>query len=328
MYDFINLLGGISLFLYGLTLVAGSTKSLTEGKNGKIVSGLCKRPIGGLLTGTVVSAITQSSVAVNFIAVEMVQERVLNFYSAAAVIMGANIGTTATAQLISAVGLKSGVIGSIVAIIGLLLGFFKNKSIKNLSGATFGLGVLFAGFSQMQLGAKGLASYGWFTKLLLVKNPFALFLVGMLFTAITQSSSALTGLIVVLANCKLLDFSSAAYLTLGSNVGSCFSVVLLSLGKKVEARQTAVFNLAFNLLGSALIFPLVYFFGDGLTLLLASGKTVGKAIADFHTLFNLTCALIFLPFLKVFTLAIKRLVKDKQPSAQNQVVKGKGIIQY
>lgn len=308
MFDLITLLGGIALFSYGLTLLAGATKNLTEGKNGKIVAGFCKRPVGGLLTGAVVSAITQSSVAVNFIAVEMVQTKVLGFYQAAAVIMGANIGTTATAQIVSAVGYKSGVVGAITSIIGLLLGFFDNKTIKNFSLALLGLGVLFAGFSQMQSGTKGLSSSEWFTYLLLIKNPVVLFLVGMIFTGITQSSSALTGLTVALANCHLIDFPSAAYLTLGSNVGSCFSVVILSLGKEQRAIQTAVFNLVFNLLGSAIFFPLVFFWGDALTALISRGKTVGKAIADFHTLFNLACAIIFLPFLKILTSAVQAIV--------------------
>ena len=313
MNDFINLLGGIALFVYGLLLVAKATMTLTEGKNGKRVALLCKRPIGGLLTGACVSAITQSSVAVNYIAVELVEMNVISFYSSAAVVMGANIGTTATAQIVSTVGLKSGIVGGILSIIGLLLGFCKNKTIKNLSRALLGLGVLFAGFTQMQSGANGLSLSEWFTNLLLIKNPFLLFLIGMLFTGITQSSSALTGLIVVLANCKLIGFSSAAYLTLGSNVGSCFSVVLLSMGKKVEARRTAFFNFAFNLLGAILVFPLIYFFESGITLMLTRGKTAGKAIADFHTLFNLICSIVFLPVLKILTRVVELIVKENSP---------------
>lgn len=307
----IILLGGIAIFIYGLKIISEVTQSSVSGGVKNRIASFTKTPIRGVLTGAAVSAITQSSVAVNVITVGLVEGGVISFFASSAVIMGANIGTTVTAQIISASAFGGGVIGAIVSIIGLLANFSKNNRIKSASEILMGLGVLFAGLSIMSKSVAHLGGYYWFQKIFLIKNPFLLFLNGMVTTGITQSSSAVTGITVLLANGGLIDFKSSAFITLGSNVGSCFAVVITSLNKSVEGRRAAVFNLAFNLFGSLLFFPVLYFFGDALTLrILSKNKSVGKAIADFHTLFNIICTVVALPILKFLTLIIEKLVKD------------------
>ncbi len=308
----IILLGGIAIFIYGLKRVSEVTQSVVSGGVKNRIVALTKTPIRGVLTGATVSAITQSSVAVNVITVGLVEGGIISFFASSAVIMGANIGTTVTAQIISASAFGGGVVGAIVSIIGLLGNFSKNNRIKSASEILMGLGVLFAGLSVMSKSVAYLGGYYWFQKIFLIKNPFVLFLNGMVTTGITQSSSAITGITVLLANAELIDFKSSAFITLGSNVGSCFAVVVTSLNKSVEGRRAAVFNLAFNLLGSILFFPILYFYGDVLaSSVLCENKSVGKAIADFHTLFNISCTILALPILKFLTLMIEKLVKDK-----------------
>lgn len=309
--ELLILFGGIALLVFGLNLISKNSESLAEEKFSKTIRNCVKTPIGGLLTGTVVAGVTQSSLAVSVIAVGLVEVGVISFSSSAAVIMGANIGTTVTAQLISLSGKSGTLIGSICLIIGLLTGFCKNSTLKKIGNAVVGLGVLFTGLSVMATSLKGMVGYGWFKNIFLTDNPFLLFLNGTVLTGITQSSSAITGIIVLLANENLITVKNSAFITLGANIGSCFFVVLSSLSKSREARRSSVFNLLFNFSGALLFFPITYFFGDSISLLLLrGGRTFGKAIADFHTAFNLICALVFFPLLGVFEKIIKKIIPN------------------
>lgn len=306
----ITLFGGIAILIFGFNLISANTERLAEGRAKNIIRKNLKTPIGGLLTGTVVAGVTQSSVAVSVIAVSLVEAGTISFRSSAVVIMGANVGTTVTAQLLSLSGASGGIIGSIASIIGLLLSFSKNKTVKRLSNSVMGLGVLFAGLSIMTTSVKGLISAVWFRKIFLVESPFLLFLNGMVLTGITQSSSAVTGVTVILGASKIMPFTSATFFTLGANVGSCFFVVLSSLNKNVNARRSALFNLIFNLSGAILFFPFLLMFGEGITHLFVKERGVGGAIADFHTVFNLVCALVFFPFLGLFEKLIIKITSN------------------
>ena len=319
-YSIVTLLGGLAVFVFGLKCISHGSESLIVGKKTESFSRLVKNPICGVLTGATVAGVTQSSVAVSFITVGLVEAGVIPFSFSAPIIMGANIGTTVTAQLISLSGGVGGIVGAFSSIIGLLLGFSKNNRLKTLGETSIGLGLLFAGLDIMDSSITGLLSYGWFTWLFTASNPLALFLNAMVLTSVIQSSSAVTGITVILANKGVVDFNSAVFLTLGSNVGSCFSVILASLDKSIEARKASCFNLCFNLLGAVLFFPFVLFCGDKITeLFFTSGENIGRAIANFHTVFNLICAVVFLPFSKRLTNLISRIVTKEPKRAKYKV---------
>lgn len=308
------LFGGVAIFIYGLTGISRATESVAESDGLRSVTSKIRSPILAFLLGILVAGVTQSSVAVSVITVSLVECGLTSFYLSAAIIMGANVGTTATAQLISLTGLEGCVIGSLSAIIGLLLSFSKNPRNKTVGDALMGLGFLFAGLSSMTTAISGLRGYRWFTRIFTIKSPVILFLNGVLLTAVMQSSSAVTGISVILAKLNAVTFTSSAFLTLGSNVGSCFAVVVTSLNKNTEARRAAFFNLFFNLLGAVLFFPVLYFFGDWITALFLSGvKDLSRAIANFHTVFNLLCSLIFLPVLKPLTKLLSVIISDGKP---------------
>lgn len=316
-YYLIVLLGGISIFIFGLKGISEGTESFITSADTRMLSRGVKNPFCGVTVGALVAGVTQSSVAVSFITVGLVEAKVIPFLYSVPIIMGANIGTTITAQLISLSGKSGLIIGSISSIIGLLLGFCKKDTLKSLGNIAISLGLLFAGLSMMDSGLTGLVKYGWFTWLFTVPNPFLLFLNGLVLTSFLQSSSVVTGITVILASKGVLSFSSAVFITLGSNVGSCFSVIVASLNKTIEARRASIFNLCFNFFGSVIFFPLAVAFSDSLeALFFMKNNDVGRAIANFHTFFNLACVLIFLPFTRILTNLICKFVVDKSKISQ------------
>ena len=319
---FISLLalfGGIAIFLFGLKTISQGTESFITGAKKRVLNKVIKTPLLGALTGMVVAGVTQSSVAVSFITVGLVESGLIPFIASAPIIMGANVGTTVTAQLVSLSGGSGVIIGSISSIIGLLLGFSKNQRAKMIGDALMGLGLIFAGLSIMDTEIVKLVDFGWFKSLFLINSPVALFLNGMIMTAVVQSSSAITGITVLLSGKGLIGFKNAVYLTLGSNVGSCFSVVVASATKSLQARRTSIFNLVFNFIGAMIFFPIIIIFGDKLTALFLNDNTdLKRAIANFHTIFNLFSAILLLPFYKLLTTVIEKFIVDKPTSSKKK----------
>lgn len=297
---FLIAFGGVALFIFGLKLISGISDVLSFGKQRKTLQNLLKPTLGAYFTGMGVAGLSQSSAIVSVLAVEFVEKEIISLRSSFAIIMGANVGTTVTAQLVSLSGLSGGVIGALASIIGLLMGLSGNSKVKSMGSSLLGVGVLFAGLSTLSSSISLISQNEFVKRFFQIENPLVLFLNGVILTALVQSSSAITGVMVMLAKVGLVSFKSSVYLTLGSNVGSCFIVVLLSLNKNVNARRTAYFNLIFNFLGSVIFFPLFCVLGDNLTVLFLRRQTVSRAIANFHTFFNLICSVIFLPFLNLF----------------------------
>ena len=314
--ELLTAFGGIALFIFGLKLISGTTEVLALEKPKGVIQRIVKTKTGAFLTGVTVSGVSQSSAVVNLLAVEFVEKKIIPLATSFAIIMGANVGTTMTAQLVSLSGIGGNVIGAIASIIGLLIGFSNKSSLKVIGNSLVGLGVLFSGLSALSVSITALSRYDAFSKLFLIKNPIVLYLNGLVLTSLVQSSSAITGVMVMLANVGLISFQSSVYLTLGSNVGSCFIVVFLSLNKSKDARHSAYFNLLFNFLGSVIFFPIFCMFENNLTQIFLNGNSVGRAIANFHTVFNLTCSLMFLPFISAIEKAAHKILKQKR--------KGKG----
>lgn len=307
----IQLFSGIAVFLYGLKTISKGAENLIVNVNPKTFGGFVDKPIKGAMLGGVVAGVTQSSVAVSFITVGLVDLGVVSFVNSVPIIMGANVGTTITAQLVSLSGASGAIIGAMSSIIGLLVGFSKNKLAISLSDALFGLGFIFVGLSIIDREILALVEVVWLKNLFLINRPLVLVLNGLVITAIVQSSSAVTGIMIILAGKGLVTFKSAVFLTLGANVGSCFSVVFASLNKSLPARRASVFNLVFNCLGAIMFLPIALFFSDYLCSIFLKGSAdVKRAIANFHTVFNFLCAIMFLPFYRLLAKLITKLVKE------------------
>ena len=305
------LLGGIALFLFGLNALSSNVGSLAGDKMSKIVRGCTKNRVGAVLVGCLSTAVLQSSIATNMIAITLVQKGILSFFRASAIILGTNVGTTVTAQLVSlstSNDFEITAIGSLVAFLGFLLSVTDKRKLKYLGGAMFGFGTLFIGLKLMTDSVECFKAYDWFTNLFLVKNPLLLLINGFLVTCVFQSSSVVTSILIVLASLDLMHFSNAVFIILGVNVGTCLPVILSSARLSTESKQSAIFNLAFNLFGTLIFFPLLLVFGDFFqTLFTQNVSSIGKSIANFHTAFNLVVCVIVLPMLKPFCLFVQKI---------------------
>ena len=318
-------IGGITLFLLGLKFMSESMEEIAGEKMKSLIKGLTSNRFSGVLTGAVTTAVIQSSIATNIILVGFTSSGIMSFFQASAVIMGANIGTTVTAQLVSLSGKQFFDItafGALIAFCGFILGFIKNKNVKAIGNVMVGFGMIFIGLDIVNDSVNYFKNYQEFRNIFLVESDFLLLLNGIIITAIVQSSSAVTSVMIILASNGLLDFGSATFLILGANIGTCFSVIVASLGKPVEARRTAFFNLAFNVVGTLILFlPLTLFKYEIVEFFSLFSIGVERAIANFHTLFNLTVTVMLLPFLKPFTTLIEKIVVDKKVKKPKNSVK-------
>ena len=320
-YIFLTI-GGITLFLLGLKMMSESMESFSGDGLKNLISNFTKNKYLGVLTGAFSTAVLQSSVATNVILIGFVSNNILSFYQASAVIMGTNIGTTITAQIVSLSGGKSfdiTAIAGLIAFIGFLLTFFSNKKVSGIGGVMVGFGTLFLGLKIVNEGVVFFKNFQEFCNIFLINNEILLLFNGILITSIVQSSSAVTSIMILLASNGLLAFENSMFLILGANIGTCFVVIFASLNKSVEAQRTAFFNLAFNLFGTlVLIIPLIIFKKEVSLIFSSFSNGVEREIANFHTLFNVVVTLIILPILRPFTKVVDNFVKQEKPIKNNK----------
>ncbi|MBR3863685.1 MAG: Na/Pi cotransporter family protein [Clostridia bacterium] len=308
--NFFFLLGAISIFLYGLKILSEGISQVVGGKISALVKGATSNKYGAILTGIGATAIAQSSVATNMIVITFVEKGIISFVGACAVIMGTNIGTTVTAQLVSlstVSNLNVTAIGSFIAFIGLLLYFCKKQNLKSIGLAALGFGFIFIGIELLTKNVECFEKYAWFTSLFKVKNPLLLLLNGFVITAILQSSSVASSVMIVLGSIGLIDFKSAMFLILGANVGTCLPVIFSSLSMGKESIKCSIFNIAFNIAGVVIFFLPLVFLGDKIAALSVFSAGIGRSIANFHTLFNVAVTLILTPMLKYFCKLVDNL---------------------
>lgn len=306
------LMGAIALFLYGLNTLSSGVKGIAGIKMKSFVKSATSTRCGGVLAGTLCTAVAQSSIATNMIVITFVESGVMGFLSACAVIMGTNIGTTVTAQLVSISSVSQfefSAIGSLIAFIGFIFTLFKRQNLPSLGSAMLGFGFIFMGIELLTDVVECFKGYSFFTGLFLVKNPFLLVLNGFFITAVLQSSSVVTSIMTVLASIGVLQFESATFIILGANIGTCLPVIFAALSMGKESVKTAFFNIAFNIFGGIVFFLPLLFFGNEISALAIFCGEPGRAIANFHTLFNMAVCLILLPILKPFSSFCEKLTE-------------------
>ncbi|EGT5273791.1 Na/Pi cotransporter family protein [Clostridioides difficile] len=311
----ISLIGGLGLFLYGMSLMGEGLQKSAGDKLKKIIELLTSNVVMGVLVGTVVTGIIQSSSATTVMVVGFVNAGIMNLSQAIGVIMGANIGTTVTAQLVS-FNLEG--IAPIALGIGILFYLFtSNQKTKHLSEILIGFGILFTGMEFMKDAVAPLAEYKAFTDALLYfsKNPVLGILAGFAITGIVQSSSASMGMLIALASQGILPLSSALPILYGDNIGTCVTSLLSSVGASRNARRAAVMHLSFNVIGT-IIFMLVL--NKPISAIVTHFDPIDTArqIANAHTLFNLTNVIILLPFSKYIVKLANRLIPIKETESE------------
>lgn len=310
--DILSLFGGLALFLYGMQMMSTGLEAAAGNKMKSILEKLTSNRIKGVVVGAIITAVIQSSSATTVMVVGFVNSGLMTLKQAVWIIMGANIGTTITGQLIA---LDIGAIAPLFAIIGVgAIMFVKNEKVHHISSIIAGLGILFMGMDMMGAAMEPLQNSEAFINLMTqFSNPFLGILVGAVFTAVIQSSSASVGILQALAATGMIPLSSAVYVLFGQNIGTCITAVLASIGMKVNAKRTTVIHLMFNIIGTAIFTticvatPAYVNWVESLT----PGDPVAQ-IANAHTIFNIVTTLILLPFGSYMAKAAERILPDSK----------------
>ena len=247
-YDFLKLIGSLGLFLYGMKIMSEGLQKVAGDRLRSILTAMTTNRVTGVLTGVLITALIQSSSATTVMVVSFVNAGLLTLAESISVIMGANIGTTITGQLIA---LDVGALAPLIAFIGVVLVVFvKNKKLQHIGGIVAGVGVIFIGMGMMSDAMLPLRDEPEFIQLMTsFKNPLLGVMAGALFTAVIQSSAASIGILQALAVSGVIGLHSAVFVLFGQNIGTCITAVLASVGTNRNAKRTTAIHLMFNVVG-------------------------------------------------------------------------------
>ena len=325
--NILSLLGGLALFLYGMQMMSNGLEAAAGDRMKEILEKLTSNRLLGVLVGAIITAVIQSSSGTTVMVVGFVNAGMMTLQHAVWIIMGANIGTTITGQLIA---LDVGAIAPLIAFIGVAMVVFVKKPMAHHVGTIFaGLGMLFIGMDMMSTAMLPLRDEPMFVSLMTsFTNPVLGILTGALFTAVIQSSSASVGILQALARSGLIGLDGAVYVLFGQNIGTCITAVLASIGTGREAKQTTVIHLAFNLIGTIIFTPICVLTAHSafsLTDWVASWTPAAPdaQIANMHTLFNIVTTLLLLPFGTYLANFAQKVLpfKEKETSSVLQYLK-------
>lgn len=289
------LLGGLALFLYGMHMMSINLEGIAGNKLKSILEKLTANRFLGVFVGAGITALIQSSSATTVMVVSFVNSGLMTLQQTVWIIMGANIGTTITGQLIA---LDVGLVAPLIAFAGVVMVMFsKSKKLGFIGGIIAGLGILFIGMGIMSDSMLPLRDSQAFINLMTTfKNPFLGIMAGALFTAVIQSSSASVGILQALALSGLIGLDSAVYVLFGQNIGTCITAVLASIGTNRNAKRTTVIHLLFNIIGT-IIFMVICMTTPFVSVMQSFTPTNPAAqIANVHTVFNIATTLLLLPF--------------------------------
>ena len=330
LISILPLFAGIGLFLFGMSVLGAALEKIAGASLEKMLEKLTSSRTKGVLLGTAVTGVIQSSSATTIMVVGLINAGIMKLSNAVPVVMGANIGTTVTGQILRLGDIgESGVIlsllkpssfGPILIGIGAVLYVFsKSKRKKDIGTILLGLGMIFFGMNTMETTLSPLKDMPQFTNLFFVfSNPFFGMLLGMIMTAILQSSSASVGILQALSSTGAITFSTAVPIILGQNVGKCITVILASIGSKRDAKRVVFIDVLNNIIGLVIFFVAVY----GLNYIVQFSfwdSIVNRGdIANFHTLFNIGTTLVLLPFVDIIIKISDKFIKKDDISVEEK----------
>ena len=315
---FFGLLGGLALFLYGMQMMSDGLENVAGDRMERILEKLTSNRLIGVAVGALITAVIQSSSATTVMVVGFVNSGMMTLQQAVWIIMGANIGTTITGQLVA---LDIGAFAPIIAFLGVaMIVFMKNPKLHYVGAILGGFGMLFIGMDMMGAAMEPLREFPPFIELMTsFTNPLFGIIAGAIFTAVIQSSSASVGILQTLAATGLIPFSSAVYVLFGMNIGTCITAVLASIGTNRSAKRTTIIHLMFNIIGTAiftslcLILPIADFVGS-----LTPGRPAAQ-LANMHTTFNIVTTVLLVPFgtllAKAATMILPDAPEDKEKTS-------------
>ena len=324
----VSLLGGLALFLYGMSMLGSGLEKLSGGRLEQTLEKLTNNVFKGVLLGALVTGAIQSSSATTVIVVGLVNARILKLRQAIGIIMGANIGTTVTAHILRLSDLSSDnfflmllkptTLAPVVGIIGILMVMVgKKQKYKTLGEILLGFCILFTGMFNMEAAVSPLSESPEFAGLFAsLSNPVIGVLVGAGVTAIIQSSSASIGILQALSSTGIITWSSAIPIILGQNIGTCITPILASIGASNNAKRTAAVHLSFNIIGTC-VFLIVIYTIQSISPFSFWDLPIDKGgIANFHTTFNVCVTLMFLPFVGLLEKLVIHLIPDQQTAGE------------
>ncbi len=312
------LLGGLGAFLMGVTSLSDNTEKLSNSKIKSLFNKTSKSRLAGVGIGTVTTAVVQSSGVTTVMIVGLVNAGILTLFQATTMIMGANIGTTITAQLASLQQFDFMVIALPLTFIGALINMIsKNDKRKTVGYLIAGLGLIFVGLDFMSAATEDFQHSKEVMDLFAtIKNPFLLLFIGFALTALTQSSSVVTSVLIVFAGNGLIvggGGNSVLYIILGTNIGSCITALISSVGAGENARRASLIHLMFNTFGSIIFFIFFICWPGFMDATFARWFPAAETqVAMFHTAFNVICTLLFLPFADGFVKLSRWIIRDKK----------------
>lgn len=307
----VGLVGGLALFLYGMDHLAGALKTLAGARLRRVLSGMTRNRVWAAVSGAVITGLVQSSSVTTVLVVGFVSAGLMPFAQSIAVIMGANVGSTLTAQIIA---FRVDAIAPLLIAIGFAMTMLADRKRFTLTGkAILGIGMLFFGMGMMSTAMEPLRSYTPFINLMgQMSNPFLAMLVSAAFTALVQSSAATTGIVIVLAGQGLVPLDSGIALIFGANIGTCVTALLVTIGKNRDAFRTALGHILFNLVGVLIWLPFIDHLAK-LVEFITTGRTPGtvdiaREIANAHTIFNVANVILMIGFVPWIARLIEKLV--------------------
>ena len=325
-FSILAMVGGLSLFMYGMNTMGDGLSKLAGGKLAGILEKLTSKRIYAVILGMVVTAVIQSSSATTVMVVGFVNSGIMNLNQAVGIIIGANIGTTLTSWLLSLVGVEGGnffmnllkpsSLSPIMALIGILMIMSKkSQKSKDIGSIFIGFAILMFGMETMSDAVKPLADDPNFTGILTrFSNPFLGVSMGAILTAIIQSSSASVGILQALCTTGVITYAVAVPIIMGQNIGTCFTAVLSSVGANVNARRASFIHMYFNLIGTIIFMSAFYLYNGIVGFPFINDVVKASDVALIHSIFNVTCTIILYPMADLLVKLATWTVKDVDKS--------------
>ena len=307
---FTGIFGGLGLFLYGMKLMGDGLENVAGEKLKGILEKITNNKMMGVFVGTIVTAVIQSSSATTVMVVSFVNAGLMSLIQATGVILGSNIGTTITAQMVS---FKLEVVAPIFIGIGAILMLVsKKKKIRDIAVISVGFGILFMGMNLMSSSMQPIAELEVFKEIIIVMGKYSILgvLVGVVMTAIVQSSSATTSILVALASAGTIDMKIAFPIVLGCNIGTCVTAIIASLTANKTAKKAALLHLLFKIFGTIIFLPLSAYVIRIVAYL--TPYNLGRQVANAHTIFNIVITIVVLPISNYFVKFVNKVLPDDE----------------
>ena len=324
------LLAGVGVFIVGMNFMGDALEKSAGSGMKRLLEKISNNRFSGVGIGAGVTAIIQSSSATSVMVIGLVNAGVMTLMQATPIIMGANIGTTITGVLVALKNDYFNMAMYLLAFAGVMMGFFKKEKIKIAGSLCCGLGLIFVGLEVMsseQAFGNELVE-GMFTDVFQrIDFPLLLILVGVIFTALIQSSSAATGVVITMVGAGILPLDMALFIVLGSNIGTCVTALLASVGANANSKRVALIHFTFNTIGTVIFTTIIWIFKEPMVNLLVSlfpgddQMSLQMRVSAFHVIFNTTTTCILLPFVKQLVKYSCLIIKDKNETDENLSLK-------